>query len=112
MSMISPLRLGQYCCRVVGWLADDDGLRGDELMPVIAAVIEVWLAWKFWWVLVALAGALVLGRVTGSWLARRDDRVAARRRRDAELCARVDRQHAQVLAGDERGGYGGYLAAR
>jgi len=85
---------------------------GDELMPVIVALVEGWLAWKFWWVLVALAGALVLGRVIGGWLARRDDRAAARRRRDAELCARADRQHAQVLAGDERGVYGGYPAAR
>jgi hypothetical protein len=56
-------------------------------MPVIVALVEGWLAWKFWWVLVALAGALVLGRAIGGWLARRDDRAAARRRRDAELCA-------------------------
>ncbi len=30
--------------------------------------------------------------------------------RDAEMCARADRQHAQVLAGDERGTYGEYAA--
>jgi hypothetical protein len=68
-------------------------------MPVIVALVEVWLAWKFWWVLVVLAGALVLGRVMGGWLAGLDDRAAARRRRDAELRARADRQHTQVLAG-------------
>jgi hypothetical protein len=32
--------------------------------------------------------------------------VAAQRRRDAETVARADRQHAQVLAGDDRGVYG------
>jgi hypothetical protein len=42
-------------------------------------------------------------------LARRDDQAAARRQRDAELCAWADRQHAAVLAGDEVVGvYGDY----
>jgi hypothetical protein len=49
-------------------------------------------------------------RVIGGWLRGRDDRAAAERRRQAELCARADRQHAAVLAGDEFVGvYGDYL---
>lgn len=50
----------------------------------------------------------MLGRLIGAWLASRDDRELERRRRDAELCARADRQHAQVLVGDDRGVYGDY----
>jgi hypothetical protein len=64
---------------------------------------------KFFWLLVALAVAAVVGRLIGAALARHDDRDAWRRRRDAELCARADRQHAAVLAGDElHGVYGEY----
>ena len=47
----------------------------------------------------------------GWWLARRDDRAIERRRREAETCTRADRQHAPVLAGDERGIYREYPPA-
>jgi hypothetical protein len=54
----------------------------------------------------------VLGRGVGWWLARRDDHAIERRRRDAALCARADRQHAAILAGDEATGvYGEYPPA-
>jgi len=58
-----------------------------------------------------IAAAVVLRRLIGWWLARHDDRDAWRRRRDAELCARADRQHAAVLAGDQHGVYGNYPPA-
>jgi len=56
----------------------------------------------------AFAGAAAAGRLIGGWPARGDNREIGRRRRDAELCARADRQHAQVLCGDQRGTYGDY----
>jgi hypothetical protein len=73
------------------------------LVLLLAAVAVT----KFGWLLAAFAVAAVFGRVVGGWLARRDDAAATRRRRDAELRARADRQHAAVLAGDDRlGVYG------
>ena len=46
------------------------------------------------------------------WLARRDGRVLARRRREAEIVARADREHAAVMAGDMLVGvYGEYPPA-
>ncbi len=77
-------------------------------MPVIVALVLIWALWKVWWLLVALAVALVLGRGIGWWLARRDDHAAERRRREAELWARADQQHAWAMAGDDRGIYGDY----
>jgi hypothetical protein len=75
-------------------------------MPIIVAVVAIWLLSKLWWLLAALAVALAVGRGIGGWLARRDDRAMARRRRDAELCARADRENALFIAGDPRGIYG------
>ncbi|BBZ38716.1 hypothetical protein [Mycobacterium conspicuum] len=68
---------------------------------MIALTLLVVFVVKFWLLLVTLAGALVLGRVIGCWLARRDDRAIERRRRDAEICERADRQHAAMLVGDK-----------
>ena len=57
----------------------------------------------------AAAAALLAGWTVGKWLARRNDEAIAKRRRQAELRARADRQHAAVLAGDELVGvYGDY----
>lgn len=76
-------------------------------MPLILLLIAAAVLFKFAWLLVAIAGAAVAGRVIGGWLARRDDAAAARWRRDAEICARADRQHAAVLTGDlDAGVYG------
>ena len=57
----------------------------------------------------AAAAAVLVGWTVGKWLARRNDEAIAERRRQAELRARADRQHAAVLAGDELVGvYGDY----
>jgi hypothetical protein len=57
----------------------------------------------------AAAAAVLAGWTVGKWLARRNDEAIAERRRQAELRARADRQHAAVLAGDELVGvYGDY----
>jgi hypothetical protein len=57
----------------------------------------------------AAAAAVLVGWTVGKWLARRNDEAIAERRRQAELRARADRQHAAMLAGDELVGmYGNY----
>jgi hypothetical protein len=57
----------------------------------------------------AAAAAVLVGWTVGKWLARRTDEAITERRRQAELRARADRQHAAVLAGDELVGvYGDY----
>jgi hypothetical protein len=70
-------------------------------MPLILMLIAAAVVFKFAWLIAWLVAAAVAGRLIGGWLAGRDDAVAARRWRDAEICARADRQHAAVLAGDE-----------
>ena len=80
-------------------------------MPLILLLIAAALVVKFAWLLAALVATVVVARLLGAWLARRDDRAVAARRRDAELCARADRQHALVLAGDDLGVYGQYPPA-
>ena len=74
---------------------------------VIVLFAAVFVA-HFFWLLVGFAAVSVIGRLVGGWLARRDDRAIAARRRDAALCARADRQNQLVLAGDDRGVYGEY----
>jgi len=57
----------------------------------------------------AAAVAVLAGWTVRKWLARRTDETIEERRRQAELRARADRQHAAVLAGDELVGvYGDY----
>ena len=79
-------------------------------MPLILLLLAAFVA-KFCWLLAGLAAAVIIGRLIGVWLTRRDDRSIAERQRMAELCARADRQHAAVLAGDDRGTYGAYPPA-
>jgi hypothetical protein len=74
---------------------------------------------KFWWVIpaaLAIAVLLVgLWKFTG-WLDRRLEARDARRARAryelATIAARAEQQHAWVLAGDDRGIYGGYTPTR
>jgi hypothetical protein len=57
----------------------------------------------------AAAAALLAGWTVRKWLTRRNDLAIAERRRQSELRARADRQHAAILAGDEVVGvYGDY----
>ena len=63
---------------------------------------------KFW-----PAILLVLAALAGCWWAlviwtRHDDEIERRRRAQAAIARRADIQHAQVLAGDDRGVYGDY----
>jgi MFS family permease len=81
-------------------------------MPVILVLLAAVFLAHFGWLLAAFTAAAAVGRVIGGWLARRDDRQLERRRHDAEVCARADRQHAAVLRGDNLGGvYGEFPPA-
>jgi hypothetical protein len=80
-------------------------------MPLILLLIAAALVVKFAWLIAAVLATVAVGIGVGKSWASRDDRAAARRRRAAEICARADRQHAAVLAGDELiGVYGGTIA--
>ena len=77
-------------------------------MPVILVLLAAVFLADFGWLLAAFTAAAAVGRVIGGWLARRDDRqLEQRRRHDAEVCARADRQHAAVLRGDISAAYTG-----
>jgi hypothetical protein len=78
-------------------------------MPLLLLLLAAAFVAKFAWILVAFAAT---GRLIGGWWRGHDERAAAERRRQAELRARADRQHAAVLAGDELAGvYGDYPPA-
>jgi hypothetical protein len=77
-------------------------------MQLIVLLVVVALVVDFAWLLAAVVVTVVVARLVGWWLARRDDRAVAARRRVAEIRARADRQHAWVLASDDRGIYGEY----
>ncbi len=84
----------------------------SHAMPLILLLIGAALVVKFAWFIAAalltVAGAILIGK----WLARRDDRAGARRRQNAEICARADQQHAAMLAGDLKlGVFGAYPPA-
>lgn len=58
----------------------------------------------FWWVFVAILVGLLLAGAAWYVSQRLDARESAR----LAIAARADRQHAWVLAGDDRGVYGNY----
>jgi len=69
----------------------------------------LWMA--RWWILAAFAIAVLSAALW--WLSNRmADRDDVERAQRAELAARADVQHAQVLAGDDRGVYGEYRPAQ
>ncbi|ETZ58160.1 hypothetical protein L841_0083 [Mycobacterium sp. MAC_080597_8934] len=81
-------------------------------MPLILLLIAAAVLVKFGWLLAAFAGVAAAGSAIGKWLARRDDRVIARRQQERAIAARADRQHAAALAGDHfLGMYGDYPPA-
>ncbi len=78
-------------------------------MPLILLPIAAALLYKFAWFIGMTVAVVAVAIMIGKWFARRDDRAIARRKRDAEICARADRQHAAALAGDLKVGvFGDY----
>lgn len=77
---------------------------------LVVLLLVVFVA-KFLWLLLAFAVAAVTGRLLGRWLAHRDDRLQARRLRDAATAARADQQYQWARAGDDRGTFGDYPPA-
>jgi len=86
------------------------GLGGLALLVVMVGAIV-----RFWWVIAAAVGVVLLGLLLwmfARWLGSLLEACELRRRAAADKIAaiarRADEQHAQVLAGDERGIYGDY----
>jgi hypothetical protein len=86
------------------------GFGGLLLLMLIVGTIV-----RFWRVIALVVGIVLLGVAlwkSTDWLDRRLDAWDAKRARGRERLAaiarRADEQHAQVLAGDDRGIYGDY----
>jgi hypothetical protein len=83
-----------------------------EEMPLVLLLILAAVVAKLAWLIAAVIAVVAIGWGVGKALAWNDDVERERRRRDAELCARADRQHAAVLGGDELlGVFGNYPPA-
>lgn len=77
------------------------------LGQLFAFLILVGLAVKYWWLIVLVVAVVVAVRSgLGAWRRHRAD-AAAERGRLAAIVARADEQHQWVMAGDERGVFGG-----
>jgi hypothetical protein len=63
---------------------------------------------KLWPLLVAVLAAAALGFLAWCAVTHHTAELERRRRAQAAIAARADRQHAWTLAGDERGVYGDY----
>ena len=76
------------------------------LLIVVGAIVKFWV-----WIAVAFGAAVVFGLLLWAafYAARRVD---ARENARLAIAARADRQHAWVLAGDERGVYGEHIPAQ
>jgi ABC-type Fe3+-siderophore transport system permease subunit len=89
----------------------DEGRGGGGLGAAFVILIFVGVIVRFfWWILAGIAGVALI--VLVFYLVNRSDkRRAAELKQVAVLAARADEQHAQVLAGDDRGLYGEYPPA-
>lgn len=75
------------------------------LLVVVGAIV------KFWVWIVAVLGVLAVGAAAIVLFARLERHVRDRRAVQAAIVARADKQHAQIMAGDDRGIYGAYPPA-
>ena len=76
------------------------------LLIFVGAIVKFWV-----WIAVAFGAAVVFGLLLWAafYAARRVD---ARENARCAISARADRQHAWVLAGDDRGVYGEHIPAQ
>ncbi len=93
-------------------MSDESPSSGGGFGAAFVLLIFVGFVVKFWvWIAVAFGAAVLFGLLLWAafYAARRVDA-----REDARLAivARADRQHAWVLAGDDRGVYGEHIPAQ
>ena len=89
-----------------------DERRGGGFGGAFVLLIFMGAIVKFWvWIAVAFGAAVVFGLLlwVAFYAARRVD---ARENARLAIAARADRQHAWVLAGDDRGVYGEHIPAQ
>jgi ABC-type Fe3+-siderophore transport system permease subunit len=89
-----------------------DERRGGGFGGAFVLLIFVGAIVKFWvWIAVAFGAAVIFGLLLSvAFNAAR--RVDAREDARLAIAARADRQHAWVLAGDDRGVYGEHIPAQ
>jgi hypothetical protein len=75
---------------------------------LLAVLIAAALILKYWPAIVGIIAVTYAGYRVVRAVERHAERVEADRRRLAGIAVRADRQHAWVLAGDERGVFGEY----
>jgi hypothetical protein len=87
----------------------DERRSGGGFGGAFVLLIFIGFIVKFWvWILAALGALVVFGLLL--WLAfYAARRVDARENARLAIAARADRQHAWVLAGDDRGTYGEHM---
>jgi hypothetical protein len=73
---------------------------------VVGTLLLVGFMLHYWWITVLTVLLVVVWRFGPLWWARHCAAVEAEQQRLAEIAARADAQHNQVLQGDERGMYG------
>jgi hypothetical protein len=75
-------------------------------MQLVALLMVVGLAVKFWWLIAGVIGLIVAVDWGRRAAYRHAERVEAECRRLAEIAARGDQQHEWVMQGDDRGVFG------
>lgn len=80
-------------------------------MGAVRVLLLLGLVAKFWWLILPVLGGAVLFAAVLCLAFHLVGRLDARYEARAALVAWADRQHAWVLAGDERGVYGDYAPA-
>lgn len=73
---------------------------------LIGTLLLVGLLLKYWWLIALVVCAVILFKQAPGWWAAHQASVLAEEKRVAGIVARADRQHRQVMDGDERGLWG------
>lgn len=75
-------------------------------MELVALLFAVGLVVRYWYLIAAVVGMVVAAHWSRLAVDRHFARVAAERRRLAEIAKRADQQHEWAKIGDPRGTYG------
>lgn len=102
---IGPIRVG---ASTSGGRRSSSGVGGGTAFFVILAIF---LGFHYWYVVLPIAGlALFLGAIGYIIYVSEQDKAATAHRK-AEIIERAEREHAQLMDGDDRGLYGDYPPA-